>query len=130
MICAERPPQDREGCRDAPVKLPNAERATVDLGKIADYLLNPAHPDNGGKARFFGDIGFSRTDSTALSDALRALAVNGDVVSHTDSRHGRTFVVDGAIQAPRGRNPIVRTVWIVDAGQDVPRLVTAYPGGV
>jgi len=112
------------------VKLPNAERATVDLGKITDYLLNPEHPDNGGKARFFGDIGFSRTDPAALSHALRALAVSGDVVSHHDSRHGRKFVVDGAIQAPRGRNPIVRTVWIIDAGQDVPRLVTAYPGGV
>ena len=29
------------------MKLPNAERAVVEREKIADYLLNPAHPDNG-----------------------------------------------------------------------------------
>jgi hypothetical protein len=32
------------------MKLPNADKAIIDREKIADYLLNPAHPDNGGKA--------------------------------------------------------------------------------
>jgi hypothetical protein len=93
-------------------------------------LLNPAHPDNGGKARFFSDLGFVRVDPAPLADALRGVAVAGDVVSHAESPHGLKFVVDGAIQSPRGRQATVRSVWIVDAGQDVPRLVTAYPGGV
>lgn len=35
------------------MRLPNAQNAVVDREKIADYLLNPAHPDNGGKAKFF-----------------------------------------------------------------------------
>ena len=112
------------------MKLPNAERATVDLGKITEYLLNAGHPENGGKARFFGDLGFTRENPAVLVNALRALAVSGDVVHHSDSRHGHKFVVDGAIEAPQGHHAIVRTIWIVDAGQDVPRLVTAYPGGV
>ncbi|MGH9239962.1 MAG: DUF6883 domain-containing protein [Vicinamibacterales bacterium] len=112
------------------MELPNAERATVDLGKITDYLLNAGHPENGGKARFFGDLGFARAEPAALANALRALAVSGDVVRHSDSRHGRKFVVDGAIQGPHAREAIVRTVWIIDAELDVPRLVTAYPGGV
>ena len=112
------------------MKLPNAERAAVDLGKITDYLLNAGHPENGGKARFFGDLGFTREEPAALVNALRALAVSGDVVRHSESRHGRKFVVDGAMQALRGRRAIVRSIWIIDAGQDVPRLVTAYPGGI
>ncbi|MEJ7712567.1 MAG: DUF6883 domain-containing protein [Pyrinomonadaceae bacterium] len=33
--------------------LPNAHLALVERGKITEYLLNPAHPDNGGKAPFF-----------------------------------------------------------------------------
>ena len=37
------------------MKLPNAERALVEREKIVNYLLNPAHPDNGGKAAFFWD---------------------------------------------------------------------------
>ncbi|MDA1276056.1 MAG: hypothetical protein O2960_18725 [Verrucomicrobia bacterium] len=32
------------------MKLPNAPQSLVSKEKIADYLLNAAHPDNGGKA--------------------------------------------------------------------------------
>jgi hypothetical protein len=35
------------------VKLRNAHLAIVERSKIVDYLLNSAHPDNGGKALFF-----------------------------------------------------------------------------
>jgi len=42
------------------MKLPSAHLALVDPEKIVDYLLNPAHPDNGGKAAFFVALGFSR----------------------------------------------------------------------
>lgn len=33
-----------------PMKLPHAEKATVEREKIVDYLLNATHPDNAGKA--------------------------------------------------------------------------------
>ncbi|MGD9893586.1 MAG: DUF6883 domain-containing protein, partial [Dehalococcoidia bacterium] len=26
-----------------------------------------------------------------------------------------------------GRRPLVRTVWMIDAGTDAPRLISAYP---
>jgi len=42
----------------AAVKLPNPEKAVVERGKVVDYLLNSAHPDNGGKAAFFEGLGF------------------------------------------------------------------------
>jgi len=35
------------------MNLPNAGEAVVEREKIVGYLLNPAHPDNGGKAEFF-----------------------------------------------------------------------------
>jgi len=41
------------------MKLPNAERAVVDREKIEEYVLNAAHPDNGGKAAFFLALGFT-----------------------------------------------------------------------
>ncbi len=43
------------------MNLPNAEGAVVERDKIIDYLLNPGHPDNGGKSSFFLTAGFSRT---------------------------------------------------------------------
>jgi hypothetical protein len=48
------------------MKLPNRHQAVVKREKIADYLLNPAHPENGGKAEFFGELGFRRTEWKAL----------------------------------------------------------------
>ncbi len=109
------------------MKLPNAERAIVDSGKVTNYLLNAGHPDNGGKARFFVGLGFALSDPVRLIGALRAIAVAGDMVQQVDSPHGPLYVVDGPVESPGGKRPIVRTVWIVDTGQDLPRLVTAYP---
>ena len=52
------------------MKLPNAERAFVTQEKIRDYLLNAAHPENGGKAAFFMALGFRAEDWPALAASL------------------------------------------------------------
>jgi Domain of unknown function (DUF6883) len=112
------------------VKLRNAHLAVVDRGKVLDYLLNEAHPDNGGKARFFALLGFSREDPERLMMALRNIAKHGEVVSSGESVHGEKYGVDGwlASHTEESRHWSVRTVWIIDRGGDAPRLVTAYPG--
>jgi hypothetical protein len=46
------------------MKLPHADLVIIEQAKIVDYLLNPAHPDNGGKAAFFLAMGFSREDAS------------------------------------------------------------------
>ena len=112
-----------------PRRLPSAERAIVDATKITEYLLNASHPDNGGKARFFQSLGFSATVPMLLSAALRAQATSGEVVQESTSAHGTKYVVDGQLEVADGRRRAVRTVWIIDAGQELPRLVTAYPRG-
>jgi hypothetical protein len=99
----------------------------VERGKIVDYLLNAAHPDNGGKAAFFGALGFSREDWPRLAAALRELAATAEVMKSVESAHGQKYVLRGRIQSPSGRTPAVQAVWIVDRGTDAPRLVTAYP---
>jgi hypothetical protein len=43
------------------------------------------------------------------------------------SRHGMKYVVDGEIPTPLGSRVTLRTIWIIDAGQQHPRFVTAYP---
>ncbi len=35
------------------MKLPNSDRAVVDIAKLRDYCLNPAHPRGRHKARVF-----------------------------------------------------------------------------
>ena|SRR5712692_2109961 len=110
------------------MKLPNATIALVEREKIIEYLLNSAHPDNGGKAQFFLALGFTRDDSMPLANALRALAEKATVAKIVESSHGIKYIVDGTLSTPSGKTPAVRTVWIVDHGSDVPRLVTAYAG--
>ncbi len=109
------------------MKLPNANLAIVDPDKISGYLLNPAHPDNGGKAPFFLALGFRQDHWQALAAALRKLAGTSPVAKKMESPHGLKYILDGKIETPIGRSPTVRTIWIVDAGAETPRLVTAYP---
>lgn len=109
------------------MRLPNAEQAVVEREKIADYLLNPAHPDNGGKAAFFLALGYTRDDWASLAAALRRLAVATEVAKSMETAHGIKYVVDGRMETPSGKTTMVRTIWIADRGLDRPRLVTAYP---
>jgi hypothetical protein len=109
------------------VKLPNTERAVVEQEKIVEYLLNPVHPGNGGKAAFFFSLGFRSEDWQTFAKALRTLAAEAEVSKSVESQHGKKYIVDGTIESPSGRKRLVRTIWIVNKGSDVPRLVTAYP---
>ena len=109
------------------MKLPHADKAEVGREKIVDYLLNPAHPDNAGKAPFFVGFGFRREDWPVLAGALCRLAAQGDVAFGMESPHGRKYILDGRLETPGGKTPLVRTIWIIDQAQVAPRLVTAYP---
>jgi hypothetical protein len=109
------------------MKLPNANQAAVTREKIADYLLNPAHPDNGGKADFFTQLGFHRERWEVLAAALTRLALESEVTIASESPHGKKYVIVGRMQTPGGKSPLVQTIWIVDKNRDTARLVTAYP---
>lgn len=62
------------------MKLPNAENAVVEREKIVEYRLNAAHPDNGGKAKFFEGLGFRRDQWERLAQALRTLVREAELM--------------------------------------------------
>lgn len=109
------------------MKLPNAKNASIEREKVADYLLNSGHPDNGGKAPYFLAYGFHRDAWDVFAEALRRLAVTGEITKSLASPHGMKYILDGEIETPAGRQASLRTIWILDSGSDTPRLVTAYP---
>src|SRR5947207_11139955 len=111
------------------MRLPNADLAVVDRAKITGYLLNPEHPDNGGKAAFFVALEFNRSDWDAFANALRRLALTADVTETMETVHGTKYIVDGELENPAGKEAPVRSIWIIDARTDFPRLVTAYTLG-
>lgn len=109
------------------MKLPNADKALIEREKILDYLLNPQHPENGGKAGFFTQLGFEPARWEQLAESLKRLAAESEVLIASESAFGRKYVVVGQIHSPTGKSSFVQSIWIMDKGRDVARLVTAYP---
>ncbi len=110
------------------MRLPNADRAIVDDAKVRDHLLSPEHPVGRGKARFFAALGFTRDGWPLLREALLALARGGEAEPGEATVFGQTYAIRGIVRGPGGRAGAVVTGWMVRRGEDVPRLVTAYPG--
>src|SRR5689334_3791841 len=100
------------------MRLPNADLAVVDRVKITEYLLNPEHPDNGGKAGFFFALEFLRDDWDRLADVLRKLTLTADVTESMETVHGKKYIVDGELENPAGKAASVRSIWIIDTGTD------------
>ena len=80
------------------------------------------------KAVFFAALGYTRTDWMRLQRDLLELCRGRDAVEGQASTFGRKYEVRGTLEGPSGRQAEVVAVWVVLAGEDVPRFVTAYPG--
>jgi len=109
------------------MNLPEGARVDVAREKVTDYLLNRLHPDGAGKAAFFAAQGYTAEHWEELASVLKDVLLNCPMVREVDTPHGRKFVVDGVMSTPSGKSPTVRTVWIMERGEDALRLITAYP---
>jgi hypothetical protein len=102
--------------------------AHIDQRKIVGYLLATAHPVGGAKAAFFRSLGYRAEQWTRLRDDLAHIAQNGEVIEPAGATaYGLKMIVDGVVESPCGQMVALRTVWISDGPDGVPRLVTAYP---
>src|SRR5215471_3180366 len=109
------------------MNLPYANRVRVERKKIVEYLLSTSHPDESSKARFFLKFGFTATRWTVLAEALKQHGRNYPVVSSVESKHGTRYTVPGYVNTPDGREPKIRTVWMLSKRSKSSRLITAYP---
>lgn len=106
---------------------PDFSKGIVEEAKVTGYLLAAGHPSGRSKARFFGRLGFVVGQWKQLANALVAQAANGDIVAIDESEFGVKYTIDGPVQTPFRERFGLRSVWIVEHGEDAPRLVTAYP---
>jgi hypothetical protein len=87
------------------MKLPYAAQARVQRKKIIEYLLSSSHPDGGAKARFFTRFGFRVEKWKTFARALKQQGRVHDVTGSIESKYGRRYSVDGALESPdRDRN--------------------------
>ena len=107
------------------MKLPNPERAVVELTKVRDYCLNPNHDDGKHKARVFASaLGIRRSDAGWLRDCLLE-AASGDAELVAVTTFGSLHVIDFRLRSSHGE-AMVRSGWIVCAGENFPRLTTCF----
>ena len=108
------------------MKLPNADRAVVEIDKLTQYCLNPAHPRGRHKARVFESVlGLTAADGDPLREALLDAALREDAMPGEGDEHGQRYVIEFAITGPVG-SATVRSAWIVRADEVFPRFVSCY----
>jgi L-ribulose-5-phosphate 3-epimerase UlaE len=109
------------------MELPNKLRAYVSINKITDYLLSETHAVGKSKAKFFRSVGFNEANISQFEKILVDIAQTETVVEVTETIYGKKYVLDGQLKTPSGDMIRLRTVWIIETGDDIPKLVTAYP---
>jgi hypothetical protein len=108
------------------VKLPNAEKACVDLVKLRDYVLNPLHDQGRHKSRVFASaLGLTRADAAWLRAELLRAAKECDCTLGRQTPHGQRYVQTFVLR--RGEMTCrIRSVWNVRPGENFPRLITCF----
>lgn len=108
------------------MRLPNGERAIVDLRKLRDYCLNPDSPRGRHKARVFAAVlGLTAAEATQLRATLLEAARTAEAQRGELDLYGQRYTIDFELETQVGKAP-VRSGWIILHGQTVPRLTTCY----
>ena len=107
-------------------RLPNAEGAIIELTKLRDYCLSPRHPRGRHKARRFQDLlGLTANDA----DWLRQKLLVGVEIQPAEKQETDSFGSRWRVDIPltrQGNSVVVRTGWILRAGEKEPRLITCW----
>jgi hypothetical protein len=109
------------------VQLPGVANVVIEPRKLRDYLLSSSHTVGRAKAEFFVGLGYAREDWHVLAADLRALVENSEATEVETTRFGTKYEVRGTLTGPAGRQAGIVSAWIILAGEDFPRFVTAYP---
>jgi hypothetical protein len=106
--------------------LPQAAKAVIDLRKIEDYCLSPTHPRGRHKARVFREVfGFGQNDAEWLRQALLDRLPQSEALQLASDNFGLRFRVDIGLER-QGRRGVIRTIWIIQSGETMPRFVTCW----
>ncbi|MHB8627870.1 MAG: DUF6883 domain-containing protein [Aggregatilineales bacterium] len=108
------------------MKLPNAEKAIVELEKFTEYCLNPEHPSGRHKARVFQSVlGLTVKDAVFLQEKIREIARTLEAQSESPTLYGERYVIDFELTTEAG-TAVVRSAWIIRHDEDFPRLTSCY----
>jgi hypothetical protein len=117
---------DQPNARIRVVVLPNSSKAVIAPEKLRDYLLSPIHPIGRYKALFFRTLGYEQSNWRQLEGQLRSLLARpAEPLESTE--YGTKYAITAPLTGLNGRMAEIVSIWIILAGEDMPRFVTAYP---
>jgi len=97
-----------------------------DIVKLRDYCLNPDHLRGRHKARVFvAALGLTADDAEQLRGALLEVARAEDATATEADQYGQRYCLDFTMKR-KDRDAVVRSTWIVRAGEDFPRLTSCF----
>lgn len=109
------------------MKIPNADKAVVDVRKLSEYALNSEHRVGKNKAKLFAALlDIDVHDADAFAKYLIEIIVTEDAELRVLDEYGQRYQID-FLATWRGNKAMVRTAWIIRDDEDFPRLVTCYP---
>ena len=108
------------------MKLPNFEKAIIDIEKLRDYCLSFEHPVGKHKALMFKKkLNFSFADSYKLKDEIADAVSKNEAHETFSDEYGKRFFVDVKI-VNFDKSEMVRTLWIVKKNENFPRFISCY----
>ena len=77
------------------MRLPNGDRAVVEIEKLRDYCLSAAHPRGRHKARVFAaTLGLTADHAEQRRAALLDAARNGEATAAEEDSYGQRYVLE------------------------------------
>ncbi len=108
------------------MKVPNPDRAVVDIRKLTDYCLSLEHPRGKHKARvFLSALGMTSAHAGELRDVLLKNVRSEECVIGTVDEYGARYIVDFTY-ARADRKAMVRSTWIIKVDERTPRLTSCF----
>ncbi|MDR3752760.1 MAG: hypothetical protein P4K78_02845 [Terracidiphilus sp.] len=108
------------------MKLPNGEASIVEIEKLRDYCLNPAHPRGRHKARVFKSrLGMTAAHSEELRRALIDAALKENATLGDSDQYGTRYIMDFELRHGE-KTAQLRSCWIILSDEIAPRFVTCY----
>ncbi len=109
-----------------PHRIPNGERAVVEIEKLRDYCLSPTHFRGRHKAKvFLARLGLTADDAKWLQDRLlQAVRQTRAQIGEKD-RFGQRYLIDFEAMTDAG-SAVIRSSWIMLTNEDFPRLTSCY----
>ncbi|MBI2472051.1 MAG: hypothetical protein HYV59_12555 [Planctomycetes bacterium] len=109
------------------MKIPNADRAIVDIRKLRDYCLNLLHDEGKHKARLFEiALGITGYDAEQLRNILLQIVKTHEAKLGRRDKYGQRYTVDFVLEW-QGKRATIRSGWIIEHTSNIPRMTSCYP---